>query len=123
MVAQPSSGRPTFHGSICTAPKRKRTSLNLSTLAPNLSTLAGKVPSSVPFGWRELAWAQAKKLESTDGREKKKTSTRQNRPQLATEVHYTALQHVTHPAALKWGKVNAQTKSKSGMSVCGTAPD
>ena len=72
MVAQPSSGRPTFHGSICTAPKRKRTSLNLSTLAPDLSTLAGKVPSSVPFGWRELAWAQAKKLESTDVKKRRK---------------------------------------------------
>ena len=43
---------------------------NLSTLVPNLSALAGKVPSSIPFEWRELAWAQTKKLESTDVKKK-----------------------------------------------------
>lgn len=102
-----------------------RRSASATQTQHDLSTLTGKVPSSVPFGWRELAWARAKKLEST---EQKKTSTRQNRPQLATDAHWTGLQHVTHPChgycGLDVGKVSAQKQKQSyerGMSLSGTA--
>lgn len=102
-----------------------RRSASATQTQHDLSTLTGKVPSSVPFGWRELAWARAKKLESTDRKKPRLVKTGHNWQRMPTGQ---ALQHVTHPChgycSLDVGKVSAQKQKQSyerGMNLSGTA--